>query len=373
MRKRYDTNFVKEGETEVLVFRQQNSRKGPGSKYNMPFYNPAMELNRDMSILVGQWLVSNFGKKICLLDGLAASGIRGIRLANEVEGNFDVTINDWDKQSFSLIKKNIQHNKLKNATASNKNLNQLLSESRYHYIDIDPFGSPVYFIDSAVRSIYNNGVIACTATDTAALCGVYPDVCLRRYGAMPFHSFAMHEIGLRILLGFVCRETVKYDKGMDPLVCYSTDHYFRIYIRVRNGKNHANRSISELSYINSDKISFSSDDSGSNIGPLWIGKIHNLNVVKKLRTSLFEKQLNTKHMLWKFFSLFEEEANAPLFFYTTEQLASRLKVSAPKMERLFNRIKNEGYNVFRTHFSSTGFKTNASIDIVENIFRNLNS
>ena len=72
--------------------------------------------------------------------------------------------------------------------ATNKNLNVLLSENRFDYIDIDPFGSPVGFVDSAMRSIKNGGVVACTATDTAALCGVYPRVCQRRYGAIPFHN-----------------------------------------------------------------------------------------------------------------------------------------------------------------------------------------
>ena len=140
-----------------------------------------MEQNRDLSVLVNQWLVNKNEKTMHILDGLAASGIRGIRFANELEGDFDVnvTINDWSEDAYALIKKNLERCGLKNVVASNRNLNTLLSEERFHYIDVDPFGSPVYFIDSAIRGIYNNGIIACTATDTATLCGVYPKVCLR--------------------------------------------------------------------------------------------------------------------------------------------------------------------------------------------------
>jgi len=190
---------ITEGKTEVLVFKDKLTKKGPGSKNKVPFYNPTMELNRDLSILINQWLVNNNEKPMHILDGLAASGIRGIRLANELEGDFDVTINDWSEDAYALIKKNLERCGLKNVVASNRNLNTLLSEERFHYIDVDPFGSPVYFIDSAIRGIYNNGIIACTATDTATLCGVYPKVCLRRYGVRSFHSLVMHEIGLRIL------------------------------------------------------------------------------------------------------------------------------------------------------------------------------
>jgi len=365
-----DVECITEGKTEVLVFKNKITKKGPSSINKVPFYNPTMELNRDLSILVNQWLVNNNEKTMHILDGLAASGIRGIRLANELEGDFDVTINDWSEDAYALIKKNLEMCGLKNVVVSNRNLNTLLSEERFHYIDIDPFGSPVYFIDSAIRGIYNNGIIACTATDTATLCGVYPKVCLRRYGVRSFHSPVMHEIGLRILLGFICREAAKYDKGIEPLICHSTDHYFRAYIQVKNGISFANKSVDKLKSIN-PKEPFFSGKQTTEIGPLWLGKIQNKNMIEELRTILPGKQLNTKNILWVFLGLLEEESNAPVFFYTTDGLASLLKISPPKMEHIFEKLKEKGYDVARTHFSSTGFKTNASMDEIKVIFKQL--
>ena len=105
-----------------------------------------------------------------------------------------------------------------------------------------------------MRSINNYGIIACTATDTATLCGSYPKVCVRRYGAIPLHSHVMKEIGLRILLGFICRMAGVYDKGIKPLVCYSTDHYFRVYVQVINGKSQSNNSMKNYSTLKSNKI-----------------------------------------------------------------------------------------------------------------------
>lgn len=368
-----DINIIEsitEGKTNIFVFKNKITRKGPGFKDKYPFYNPTMELNRDLSILVNQWLVNNC--KICvnILDGLAASGIRGIRIANEIEGNFNVTINDWSEKAYDLIKKNLERYKLKNVTASNRNLNTLLSEERFHYIDVDPFGSPVDFIDSAIRGIYNNGIIACTATDSATLCGVYPKVCLRRYGVSSFHSPAMHEIGLRILLAFICREAAKYDKGIEPLVCYSADYYFRVYIRVINGVDYANKSVSNLKFIKSNSLLLSSNRS-TRIGPLWLGKIQNKNLIKELRTILTDKQLNTKNILWKLLDLLEEEADAPAFYYSSDYLASSLKISPPKMEYICEKLMEKGYTFYRTHFSSTSFKTNASIVEIKSIFNKI--
>ena len=158
--KKSDNVTITEGTTDILVFKNKYSKKGPGSKDKVPFYNPTMEMNRDLSILVAQWLINISKKPIRFLDGLASSGIRGLRFANELDGEFNVTINDWDSDAFSLIKKNIEILKLKNTNALNCNLNSLLSDNKFEYIDIDPFGSPAHFVDSALRSISNNGVIS---------------------------------------------------------------------------------------------------------------------------------------------------------------------------------------------------------------------
>ena len=216
----YEIEF--EGETEVFVYINKKNLKGPGSRSRLPFYNPSMGVNRDLSIIIVQYLCNNFSKNLKVLDGLASSGIRGVRFANEIDGDFDVTINDWSEECFNLIKKNVDKYGFRNVKVENKNLNILLSDQFYDYIDVDPFGSPFSFIDSAMRSIKNDGILACTATDTATLCGVYPKVCLRRYSAIPFHSFIMHEVGIRILLGYLCREAAKYDKEIMRVLNYYT-------------------------------------------------------------------------------------------------------------------------------------------------------
>lgn len=360
--------IIKEGDTKIFVFKNKISEKGPGSKHWLPFYNPSMELNRDLSVLVVQWLANTCEKKLEILDGLAASGIKGIRFANEIAGDFFVTINDWNEEAYKLIKKNIEINGFKNAIASNENLNLLLSKKSYHYIDVDPFGSPAYFTDSALRSIKNNGIISFTATDTATLCGVYPKVCLRRYGSVTCHSYLMKEIGLRILLAFISREATKYDKGISPVLSYTTDHYFRVYVQVRNGVGHANDSVRKLSLVNSSQF-YDCKDKVDFIGPLWVDKLQNKRIIENIRSILTNKKMGTKNILWKLLDLLEEESDAPAFFYNSDDIASRLKLSPPKKKVIFNELKKAGYNVYRTHFSQTGFKTDAPLNKIEKAFK----
>ena len=359
---------ITEGITDVLVYKTKETKKGPGAKNKLPFYNPSMELNRDFSVLVCQWLINNSKKHISILDGLAASGIRGLRLANELSGDFDVTINDWDKNAYNLIKKNVEKLKLKNVTVLNCNLNSLLIDKKFNYIDIDPFGSPAYFIDSAMQSISHKGIIACTATDTAALCGVYPMVCFRRYAALPYHSEVMKELGLRILLGFICREAGKYDRGIKPILAYSTDHYFRIYVQVINSVKEANDSMNHYCLIKpGEHIGY--ETTKKPIGPFWTDKLQSKKILGELRTILFEKQQRTKNSLWKLIDLLEEESDAPMFFYTADKLASLLKKHQPKMKTIFKELRKKGYEVTKTHFDLKGFKTNASINEIEKVFK----
>ena len=124
MNKTSNIKQITEGATDFFVFKNKTSVKGPGFKDKLPFYNSAMELNRDLSVLICQWLVDNSSKHVHILDGLAASGVRGVRIKNEVDGDFDVTINDGNTDAYNLIQENIKHCKLTNVSVLNKNLNE---------------------------------------------------------------------------------------------------------------------------------------------------------------------------------------------------------------------------------------------------------
>lgn len=362
------TSKITEGTTSIFVIPSKQETKGPGAREKVPFYNPSMVLNRDLSVLVAQKMISSSKKGIHFLDGLAASGIRGIRFAHELEGDFHVTINDWNEDAYRLIEKNAKQYAFPYLATVKKNLQLLLTEEKFDYIDIDPFGSPVYFFDAAVRSIRHNGIIACTATDTAALCGVYPRVCLRRYYAQPLHAPCMKEIGLRILLGSLCREASKHEKGITPLLCYTTDHYSRIYVNVTQGTRSADTAIHHVSTISSKTIDGFYTGPETMVGPLWLGNIQHKRFVQEVRDHAFTKQVQTKYKLITLFDVLEEEATAPDFFYTVDTLASVLKCSPPKRERLFNRLRDSGHIVSRTHCTPAGFKTNAPITTIKTRF-----
>ncbi len=352
---------ITEGTTTISVFSKKNHPRGPGKKQSLPFYNPAMELNRDLSIAFLQWYVNKAESKqqISVLDGLAASGIRGIRMANEIDDPLCITCNDWSNDAYTLIQKNITENKLNTVTATQKNIHTLLAQHRYHYVDIDPFGTPAPYLDSAIRGLEKNGILACTATDTATLCGHYPAVCRRRYAAKSLLSPMMHEIGLRILIAFIIREAAKYDLAMTPRLCYATDHYMRLYLQMNKGVSLANKCIKEIKTIPAS-FPFLKSKTKKQIGPLYMGIIQDASLIKPVRSIVLQRPLGSKHELLGLLNLLEEEAEGPPFFYTINTIASALNTSAPSRKALFHRLQDNGYFVSRTHLDPTGFKTDAS-------------
>ena len=82
---------------------------------------------------------------------------------------------------------------------------KLMTEAPFQWIDLDPFGSPVSFLDSAIQSISRVGVLEVTATDTAALCGSAKTSAARRYGSTGITDAYMHDDATRILLGVIAR------------------------------------------------------------------------------------------------------------------------------------------------------------------------
>lgn len=74
-------------------------------------------------------------------------------------------------------------------------------------VDLDPYGSPSVFLDSAVQSVADGGILMCTATDLAVLCGGNGEVCYSKWvlwlgTIMPNSSWRVHSSGTRVLFFF---------------------------------------------------------------------------------------------------------------------------------------------------------------------------
>lgn len=349
--------------------------KGPG-KVEGVFYNPAMRLNRDLSVLVTEaWAERHAarrtdGRPFRVYDGLAATGARAVRLAKEVRAPVEVVANDRDPDAVALIRENARTNDVEGrVVAVQGDFAFGLAGGRADLVDVDPFGSPAPFLDTAIRLVRDRGLLALTATDMTALCGVFPEPCRRRYDAEPWHGPGMHECAVRILIGAAVRAAARHDVALTPVLSHATDHYVRTYLAVRNGAKRADAAVARLGRAVEeadgtrhvqDRDALVPADVVRAAGPLWGGALHDKALLSDLVARLGDHAALHHKPLSALLSLAMEEAGAPPLHYEVGEWGRRLGSNPPSREGLFAALRAHGHTATRTQFGRDAFKTDAT-------------
>jgi tRNA (guanine26-N2/guanine27-N2)-dimethyltransferase len=358
-----------EGKTRFFIPVQDNTTQFPPGSAPI-FFNRRMELNRDATVLLLSIL-----KPSEYLDAMGATGIRGMRVLNEC--GIPVTINDREPEAIELITHNANHANLQ-VEIVQRDANALLSERAFDAVDLDPFGTPAMVVDAAIRG--TRRFLFVTATDTAPLCGAHLKAGIRRYFARPQNTEYHSEVGLRILLGFVVRETVKYDRGVEPTFCYAREHFVRLHLRLLRGAGAADNTLKQIGFIlQCPKCLYREEHPGmvpptvscphcdkqlGFIGPLWLGSIRNYEALLEMQGLLKTMELGTKKDLEKLISTCIDELPTSSF-YDYHHIAKLLKVSPPEINIVLERIRAQGYAATRTHFCGYGIKTEAPLAIIK--------
>jgi len=381
----FPTETVKEGKVKILApklkaYTTQPSDYAP-SKAPV-FYNPVMELNRDLAVLALQAYQRMVRHAITVCEPLTASGFRGIRFAAEVDGIKKVVINDINEQAYQLARYNVQFNGLgKIIAVKNEEANMLLAKhsaphKRFDAIDIDPFGSPVHFIDSAIRALRNDGLLALTATDMAPLCGVHPRACIRKYGGRPLRTEYCHELAIRLLAGCLATMTAKHEIGITPVFSHQSEHYIRLYVTTKYGAKNADESLKDMGYVLhcfkclhretakglfAVKRSEICSECGAELGfagPLWVGKLFDAEFCDLMMREAEKRKFRFGERIRKMLTLIRTEADAPLSYYVVDKLSDSLNLPVPSVRKVAEALRKEGFQVCFTHFNARGIRSN---------------
>jgi len=350
--------MIEEGKAKIFTVINKDY-KGPGKK-SAGFYNPTWHLDRDIQILFCRHIYQQGARKF--LDGMAATGIRGIRIKKEISKDISIDINDVSKKSYEIILKNVKENGIE-ATILNEKFCNLVSRKKYDYIDLDPYGSPSPYIPCIFEGLKKKGFISISATDVATLSGVFKKTCMRRYLANPLKMQGAKEIGLRILLGYIARIAGIFDYSFKPMLSYHYAHYFRVYGSIEKGVKKAEKSLAcvgQFYWENGWKIG-KSLNAKKIAGPLWTGKLHDKNFIKILESSENKK---IKEMAKKFM----EEDAISLPYYESGKIAKEIKTRQPSLDKLIEKLRRHGWKAARTHFAGNAFKTNAGYDEIKSYF-----
>jgi len=99
-----------------------------------------------------------------ILEALAATGLRSVRYCKEIgtqAGHPDIKVekilaNDWDPEAAKIIKKNFDFNgidceqEITSLDATDLMYSKKAKKDWYDVVDLDPYGTAVPFLDSAL-------------------------------------------------------------------------------------------------------------------------------------------------------------------------------------------------------------------------------
>ncbi|KAL4086787.1 hypothetical protein PRIC1_013847 [Phytophthora ramorum] len=428
--------IIREGDG-VMIFPEQNQ----------VFYNPVQVLNRDLSIAIisefartraREQLIKQARKEatakgegasfqpqiysdedidkhladtaedngIRIFEALSASGLRSIRYFQQIPGVKSILVNDMDPAAVENIKRNVAFNELpldrvipNEADATDVMYNHRKPADQFDVIDLDPYGSASIFLDSAVQSVANGGLLCVTCTDMPVLSGKQPEVCFSRYGALPNKSHYLHEMALRMVLQTIEASANRYARHIVPIASCSIDFYVRVFVRVYKSPVNVKKAMTKLSYVyqcvqcesfHLQPLGVSSGNSyhasrGPIVGqqcdqckgkykmagPIWSAPLHSRDVVLKIRERVEKSttEFPTKPRLHGLLTTISEEiVDAPLH-YTLSGLSKVLHCSNPRMSQIQGAIRHAGYQVSQFHKVPEAIKTTAPNDVIWDIMR----
>ncbi|MDH5634818.1 MAG: tRNA (guanine(10)-N(2))-dimethyltransferase [Candidatus Bathyarchaeota archaeon] len=388
----FPTEVVAEGKVEVVVPRLKAfvSKPSDYAPSKAPvFYNPVMELNRDLAVLAVQAFQRTIGDDVSICEPLAGCGVRGVRFAREVEGVEKVVVNDINREAYKLARFNVEKNGLAGSVSvDNEDANSLLSrfgapKKRFAYVDIDPFGSPMPFVDSALRALRSGGLLALTATDLTSLCGVYPRVCVRRYCGMPLRTEYCHELAVRLLAGALAKAAARYDVGVDVAFSHSSEHYVRLYALVTSGAKKADASLGNMGFVHHCYACFHREvvvemfqcrkicpECGEKMavaGPLWLGRIVDYDFVASIETEARSRDFRGKRSIRRLLELIKGETDSHVTYYVVDAICDKLGLPVPSVKKVVERLEEAGFGACLTHFHPSGFRTDAPAKMIKEV------
>ena len=348
------------------------------------FFNPQSELNRDIAVVALQTFITEYElTHVRVCTPLAGTGVRPIRFAKEVEGIEKVIVGDANPHAVELIKKNRDMNGVGSLLeAYHMDANELLSQyttfrEKFDVIDIDPFGTPREFFDSAIRALKPPAFLCLTATDMPVLVGIRRKACIKRYAAVPLKTEYAHELAVRILMGCAVRQAAPLNIGLSPLLSFSIDHYVRLCCLAKEGDRDTWKAVSQVGFmIHCDQCGHRSITEGlipqtlscdqckaekaQLIGPLWIGGLGHEAFISKMSENLANFSLGEKRRISALLGMLKEEVNGPPTYFDLHQLADKLNIPVPPFQEVIKRLRDNGDFCVRTHFSPHAIRTSAS-------------
>jgi tRNA (guanine26-N2/guanine27-N2)-dimethyltransferase len=319
-----------------------------------------MALDRDIAVTVARALAGGTRPRRAW-DMLAATGVRGLRVLHEGGAFESMVLSERNPQALSVLALNAAVFRDRGAEVVRCNSQRPIGLRKFGYVDLDPFGSPLPFLDAAVAAVSDEGLLGITATDLPVLAGANRTACVRKYGAVPLRGRLGPEGGLRILLANVATATRRTGRRIVPRVAYVLGHHLRCYLTV--SATELERADPVAPIVRSEWTG-PTLPTGAAFGPMWQGPLFDPSFVQRLEvpsTAAEPSELRRLLGRWN-----EESSVGTVLFYEPNEVAGALHLaSPPALSPLLEELRRAGFLAARSHARPSAFRTTAPRAVVE--------
>ena len=340
------------------------------------FFRSSSRMGRDLAVLAASVYKARYSH-LRVLDAMTGCGVRPLRYALEA-GADAVWANEGNVDLRSLVKTNLSQLPPNQYKISHQDANAAFfdcyaRQDFYDLVDVDSFGSPMPSLSTALWAVKIGGLLYLTSTDGRATSGRAAVRSLRTYGAYARSHPAVHEQGLRLLLGLAMQQAAARGLSAEPIFSLYNGEVNRVMVRITRDPWPAEQygflaychRCGQFQTVGWKRLGRATcvcrvEDSPVMSGPMWLGPLHSKSWLTEMAEVAAQRSEqpawnNGLSLLHKM----QAEVDLPPYFYPLGEIGKRGKTDIPPMAELIQRLRQQGFRASGTHIDTQAIKTDA--------------
>ncbi|MBD0334044.1 MAG: tRNA (guanine-N1)-methyltransferase [Cyanobacteria bacterium Co-bin13] len=347
------------------------------------FYRPQSQVGRDLAVLAAAVYRRQNGQ-LRVLDAMTGCGVRPLRYQLEAEADW-VWANEANPDHREVLERNLSTGmRPRSYRITHQDANQVFFDCYqqrdfYDLVDIDNFGSPSPYASTGMWATRLGGMLYLTSTDGRATGGHDPERSLQTFGAYARSHPAVHEQGLRLLLGHAMQQAAAKGFGIQPLFSLFNGQVHRVMVRLVMdpsweagcfgfiGYCHVCGHFQTVGWRQLGRVKCACHRYLATYlkphplvlsGPLWLGPLHDplwLNEMKTLASGWgWSKRV-------KLLEIMQAEADMPPYYYPLGEIGRLGQIDIPRREVLMQALCDRNFRATLTHLDWEAVKTDATM------------
>lgn len=370
------------------------------------FFRTSSQTGRDLAVLAAiahkthlqNTHSPNKDGKLRILDAMTGCGVRPLRYVLEAGADY-VWANEGNVDLQAQLSANLSHSlppdkyRITHQDANCAFFNCHQRQDFYDLIDIDGFGSPMPTLATALWAVKPGGLLYLTSTDGRATSGRAPERSLQTYGAYARSHPAVHEQGLRLLIGLVVQQAAARGLAAQPVFSFYQGEVNRVMVRITRQAPWQAEHYGFVAYCHSCghfqcvpwkklcrvlcpcSLDAQLGERPAVSGPMWLGPLHSVPDLEAMsRIAMAEPSKGIAQQVhphdpnptrWlqcqSLLEIMQAESALPPYFYSLAEIGRRGKMDIPPRQALIAQLQQQGFAATLTHISAQAIKTNAPL------------